>query len=113
MSKYRFRSKCPACTNNDMITWHHVGCPDTYKEYIDQTGYVDCDCGRGSNIIFRKFNCGSYKDHKDQYLPFLQSRIYLLMAIGGTMNDDVPEDWRESLIDNIEKKWKETYGTHK
>ena len=90
-----------------MITWHHVGCPNSYKEYIDQTGYVDCDCGRGSNIIFRKFNCG--KHHNDEYLPFLKSRIYTILALAGTMNDDIPEEFRLKLIDNIRNKWDETH----
>jgi len=107
MVKYRFKSRCPACYNNEMITWHHSCCPDRYEEFIDETGYVICDCGDGSNIIFRRFNCG--KHHNDEYLPFLKSRIYAIMAIAGTMNDDVPEEWRISLMNNIHKKWDETY----
>ena len=107
MSRYRFKSKCPSCTNNDIITWHHVGCPYSYEEYIDQSGYVECECGKGSNIIFRKFNCG--KHHNDEYLPFLKSRIYTILALAGTMNDDIPEEFRLKLIDNIRNKWDETH----
>ena len=107
MSRYRFKSKCPACTNNDIITWHHVGCPYSYEEYIYQSGYVECECGKGSNIIFRKFNCG--KHHNDEYLPFLKSRIYCILAIAGTMNDDIPEEFRWKLMDNIKNKWDETH----
>ena len=107
MSRYRFKSKCPACTNNDVITWHHVGCPYSYEEYLDQYGYVECDCGKGSNIIFRKFNCG--KHHNDEYLAFLKSRIYSILAIAGTMNDDIPEEFRMNLMDNIKNKWDETH----
>jgi hypothetical protein len=103
MSKYRFKSKCPACTNNETITWQHCGCPDSYKEFIDIYGYVTCDCNKGSNIIFRRFNCG--KHHNDEYLPFLGSRIYCIMAIAGTMNDDIPEEWRLSFMQNVQKKW--------
>lgn len=108
MVKYRFKSKCPACYNNDEITWHHSTCPSYYKEYIDETGYVTCDCKKGSNIIFRRFNCGKHNiDHNDGYEPFLESRIYSIMAIAGTLNNDIPEEWRIQFMNNVREKWNE------
>ena len=42
-----FQSKCPVdgCNNNEDITWHHVGCKNGYKEYINSNGEIICtDC---------------------------------------------------------------------
>jgi hypothetical protein len=31
------------------------------------------------------------------------------LAIAGTMNDDIPEEFRMNLMDNIKNKWDETH----
>ena len=47
----KFRTLCPSCSNMNLITWHHVGCPEFYGEEIDINGYVNCDCGANFHIL--------------------------------------------------------------
>lgn len=105
MPRYRFRSKCPACTNNELITWHHVGCPDSYKEEIDQYGTIFCDCGRSFNLLDGRYNCGS-SYHGNRYDSVRHMRLYAIFAYVGTMEEDIPDCFRDELIENLEKRYK-------
>ena len=100
----RFRTLCPACSNMNLITWHHVGCPSYYQEYIDIDGNVTCDCGANFHILDGKYNCGS-SYHGDSYDP-VTNRIRLRKILAMlTKVDDYDDDWVDTLETNVLKEW--------
>ena len=62
-----FQSKCPVdgCNNNEDITWHHVGCKNGYKEYINSNGEIICtDCKNKFGFYETRFDCGCHGNYK-------------------------------------------------
>ena len=100
----RFRTACPACTNFSLVTWHHVGCPDNYGEYIDMNGYISCDCGARFHILDGRYNCGS-SYHGDSYDPIC-SKFRLRTIIGMlTKVDGYDDNWIDKLEANVLSEW--------
>ena len=55
-----FRSQCPCfdCNNDQLIKWHHYGCPFFSDLYISNTGMLRCEfCGMNSEFFQCKFDC--------------------------------------------------------
>ena len=85
----------------DLITWHHVGCPDSYKQEIDQKGYVTCDCGHRYHILDGRYNCGNQKYHSNRYDP-VTSRIRLRKILAMLSKvDGYDDEWIDTLETNI------------
>ena len=103
----RFRTLCPACTNMELITWHHVGCPNNYKQYIDINGYVTCDCGTRFHVIDGLYNCGLEAYHGDSFDPITsESRIRLRKILSMcTKVDGYEDNWIDTLESNILKEF--------
>lgn len=100
----RFRSLCPACSNRDLITWHHKGCPDGYKEYIDIEGYITCECNKRFHILDADYNCGSGV-HNNKYDPVTsRARLRKIFCMCAKI-DTTDDDWVDRLEDNILKEW--------
>ena len=100
----RFRTLCPSCSKMHLTTWHHVGCPSYYQEYIDINGNVTCDCGTNFHILDGRYNCGS-NYHGYSYDP-VTSRIRLRKILSMlTKVDGYDDDWLDTLETNIIKEW--------
>ena len=100
----RFRTLCPACSNMNLITWHHVGCPSYYEEQIDIDGNVSCQCGTKFHILDGAYNCGS-SYHGDSYDPVC-SRIRLRKILAMlTKVDGYDDDWVDTLETNVLNEW--------
>ena len=96
----RFRTLCPACCNMNLITWHHVGCPSFYQEYIDIDGNITCDCGARFHVLDARYNCGS-SYHGNSYNPVTtrcRLRLFLSML---TKVDNCDDNWVDTLEINI------------
>ena len=111
MSRYPFKTKCPVCTNNNDITWHHVGCSDDYGETIDIQGYIKCDdCYHEFHMIDGKYDCGQTQDefyktfHKNKYESMRYCRIWVALGALGSMNN-VPDDFINTCIKNVQNRY--------
>lgn len=99
-----FRSLCPACSNMNLITWHHVGCPDYYNEYIDIYGIVTCDCGTRFHILDGQYNCKS-NYHGIRYDPVV-SRIRLRKILSMLIKSyQYNDQFIDDLETNILREW--------
>ena len=106
MTSYIFKSKCPACDNNSIITWHHVGCPLNSKQYLYENGSVYCNgCGRFNSFIDCCFNCGN---HSNGFRPIDISRLEAIFSAVGTFpgDDNDARQFRRRLRNNIIINWK-------
>lgn len=99
-----FRSLCPACSNMNLITWHHVGCPDYYNEYIDVNGNISCDCGTRFHILDGEYNCQS-NFHGIRYAPVVSKirlrKIFAMLIKSYQYNDQ----FIDNLETNILREW--------
>jgi hypothetical protein len=93
---YPFVSKCPACENNENITWHHA-C-DSGLEKIDDEGNIHCEkCSLDRFLMELKYDCGQ---HNNQFLePNWKRTIYAISQLATTRN--LPEDVCEKIIKKI------------
>ena len=65
MSKYLFKTKCPACEECEIISW----CHDTKKcggaRYIDEDLYLHCNKCNDKTFLFNEtFDCGKHDSRK-------------------------------------------------
>lgn len=58
MVKIRFRSNCPACTNETVYYWIHHKC-DGDLDMDDNANLICSRCGVSSFIFQWKFDCGN------------------------------------------------------
>ena len=72
MSKYLFRTFCPACNNGEIISWCHNSKTCGGARYIDEDLYLHCDKCNDKTFIFNtEFNCGKHDFRKpDSYNVF-------------------------------------------
>lgn len=106
----RFRTLCPVCSNMNLITWHHVGCPSYYQEYIDINGYVTCDCGVRFHILDGRYNCSS-NFHGNSFDPVTSSiRLRKILSMC-TKLDGYNDCWLDALQTNIIREFdRRTYN---
>ena len=72
MSKYLFKTRCPACIDKEIISW----CHDTKKcggaRYIDEDLYLHCNKCNDKTFLFNlTFNCGKHDLRKPIFQEFL------------------------------------------
>ena len=106
MMPYIFRSKCPACDDNSIVTWQHVGCPLWSQQYLFENGNIYCTgCGRFNNIIDCYFNCGK---HSNGFRPVDTTRLEAIFSAVGTFpgDDNDARQFRRRLRNNIIINWK-------
>lgn len=111
MNRYPFKTKCPVCCNNEVISWHHDGCAYNFGETIDILGYIKCDyCSREFHMIDGKYDCGNVQDesyiqyHKNKYESIRYCRLWMVLGSLGSMNN-VPDDFIDTCIQNVTKKY--------
>ena len=87
MSKYLFRTKCPACGECEIISW----CHDTKKcggaRYIDEDLYLHCNKCNDKTFLFNTtFDCGKHDSRKPIFQQFLAALSILQTS------SDIPRD---------------------
>ena len=78
MSKYLFKTICPACGDKEIISW----CHDTKKcggaRYIDEDLYLHCNKCNDKTFLFNStFNCGKHDSRKPGKCQFLAALTIL------------------------------------
>ena len=96
MPGYPFISKCPACENNENITWCHA-C-DQGLETIDEEGNIHCEKYILDKFLMElRYDCGK---HNNQYLdPNWKRTIYAISQLA--TNKSLPDDVCEKIIEKI------------
>lgn len=96
MPGYPFISKCPACENNENITWCHAS--DQGLETIDDEGNIHCEkCILDKFLMELRYDCGK---HSNQYLdPNWKRTIYAISQLA--TNKSLPDDVCEKIIEKI------------
>ena len=106
MTSYIFKSKCPACDDNRILTWQHFGCPLWSKQYLYENGNIYCNgCNRIYNFVDCYFNCGN---HSNGFRPIDLSRLEAIFSAVGTFpgDDNDARQFRRKLRRNIIISWK-------
>ena len=93
MSKYLFKTFCPACNDEKIISWCHDSKTCGGDRYIDEYLYLHCDKCNDETFIFNTtFNCGKHDSRKPDYFSVFRALRYL-----GTMQN-VPKDIMRKMI---------------
>ena len=91
MSKYLFRTFCPACNNGEIISWCHNSKTCGGDRYIDEDLYLHCDKCNDKTFIFNStFNCDKHNSRKPDYFSVFRALSFLLQ--------EVPKDIRKKMI---------------
>lgn len=96
MPGYPFISKCPACENNENITWCHA-C-DKGLETIDDEGNIHCEkCSLDKFLMELRYDCGQ---HNNQFLsPNWKRTLYAVSQLATTKS--LPDDVCEKICAKI------------
>ena len=85
MSKYLFRTKCPACGDYKIISWCHDPKKCGGARYIDEDLYLHCNKCNDETFLFNNtFDCGKHDSRKP-------SREHVIEALG-VLISDIPKD---------------------
>ena len=109
MFAYIFRSKCPACDDNRIFTWHHFGCPLFSLQFLYENGNIYCNgCNRFFNFVDCVFNCGN---HSNGFRPIDFSRLEAIFSAVGTFpgNDNDVRQFRRKLRKSIIESWNQRH----
>ena len=94
MSKYLFKTKCPACSDREIISWRHDIKKCGGDRYIDEDLYLHCNKCNNKTFLFNgRFNCGKH----DSREPFKIHAMRALANLEGS--SDVPEDIINEMLD--------------
>ena len=96
MSKYLFKTKCPACDDSEIISWCHNSEKCGGARYIDEDLYLHCNKCNDKTFLFNStFQCGK---HYFQY----PNRMHVMRALLILKEySDVPEDILFEMLDKI------------
>ena len=94
MSKYLFKTICPACGDKEIISW----CHDTKKcggaRYIDEDLYLHCNKCNDKTFLFNAtFDCGKHDSRKPSMLDVMKALTFLQIS------SDIPEDIFDEMLD--------------
>ena len=94
MSKYLFKTKCPACGDGEITSWCHNSEKCGGVRYIDEDLYLHCNKCNDKTFIFNlTFNCGKHDPRKPIWLHFLEALAILLKT------SDIPDDIFDKMFD--------------
>ena len=72
MSKYLFKTKCPACFDREIISWCHNPQKCGGARYIDEDLYLHCNKCNDKTFLFNlTFDCGKHDFRKPEIYHFL------------------------------------------
>ena len=96
MTGYPFITKCPACENNENITWCHT-C-DKGLETIDEEGYIHCEkCSLDNFLLDLEYDWGK---HNNEYIgPNWKRTIYSISKLA--TSETLPDNIAEIIISKI------------
>ena len=93
MSKYLFKTICPACNDKEIISWCHNSKTCGGARYIDEDLYLHCDKCNDKTFIFNiEFNCGKHDYRKPDSYNVIKALSYL-----GTFQE-VPDDIMKKMM---------------
>ena len=94
MSKYLFKTICPACGDSEIISWCHDPKKCGGARYIDEDLYLHCNKCNDKTFLFNDtFNCGKHDFRKPENHHFLAA-LAILRQIS-----DVPGDISGRMFD--------------
>ena len=74
MSKYLFKTICPACGDSEIISWCHDPKNCGGARYIDEDLYLHCNKCNDKTFLFNAtFDCGKHDSRKPEICHFLAS----------------------------------------
>ena len=93
MSKYLFKTICPACRDKEIISW----CHDTKKcggaRYIDEDLYLHCNkCNDKTFLFDGTFNCNKHDSRKPSKENVRRALSFLQIS------SDIPDDIFEEMV---------------
>ena len=78
MSKYLFKTICPACGDSEIISWCHDPKNCGGARYIDEDLYLHCNKCNDKTFLFNAtFDCGKHDSRKPELGPFLEALTIL------------------------------------
>ena len=93
MSKYLFKTKCPACEDEEIKTWCHNSekCGGAY--YIDEDLYLHCNKCNDKTFLFNiRFNCGKH-DHRKPSMFYVMEALTFLNT-----SSDIPDGILKKIL---------------
>ena len=93
MSKYLFKTICPACRDKEIISW----CHDTKKcggaRYIDEDLYLHCNKCNDKTFLFNAtFDCGKHDSRKPSMLDVMKALALL------NTSSDIPDGILKKML---------------
>ena len=94
MSKYLFKTICPACGDREIISWSHNPKKCGGARYIDEDLYLHCNKCNDKTFLFNaKFDC----DKHDSRNPSIVNVMKALTVL--QISSDIPEDIFDEMLD--------------
>ena len=94
MSKYLFKTKCPACFDREIISWCHAPKKCGGARYIDEDLYLHCNKCNDKTFLFNAtFDCGKHDSRKPEFHLFLDALTILQTT------SDIPDDILDEMLD--------------
>ena len=96
MSKYLFRTKCPACGDYKIISWCHDPKKCGGARYIDEDLYLHCNkCNDKTFLFDGTFNCNKHDSRKPSEVHVARALTFLKIS------SDIPDDIFEEMLDKV------------
>ena len=87
MSKYLFKTICPACGDSEIISWCHDPKKCGGARYIDEDLYLHCNKCNDKTFLFNTtFDCGKHDSRKPNKVHVLEYLTFLHFS------SDIPKD---------------------
>ena len=78
MSKYLFKTKCPACFDGEIMSWCHDSKKCGGARYIDKDLYLHCNKCNDKIFVFNStFDCGKHDSRKPEFHLLLDALMFL------------------------------------
>ena len=98
MSKYLFKTICPACSDKEIISWCHDSKTCGGARYIDEDLYLHCNKCNNKTFLFNStFNCGKHDSRKPDKMHVMKA-LYILEELS-----EVPDDILMKMIENVRR----------
>ena len=93
MSKYLFKTGCPACGDREIILWCHNPKKCGGNRYIDKDLYLHCNkCNEKTFLFDATFDCGKHDFRKPEFLHFFKALALL------EHTSDIPYDILREML---------------
>jgi len=94
MSKYLFKTICPACGDSEIISWCHDPKNCGGARYIDEDLYLHCNkCNDKTFLFDGTFSCNKHDSRKPSMVHVMKALTFLQIS------SDIPEDIFDEMLD--------------